>query len=102
MKSLTQCRCRYTLAVRWLRLVMWSILALAVLLWCVGCTTVVRGADGKKQLSTGANASHLEFRGPGTELIVDNLDHSTPTKTAFGGAGELLMSGAAAGVLGMK
>lgn len=81
-------------------------LALALCLLLTGCSTVVYSPTGHPQFRTFANAKNLTFRGPGTYLHADDLNHSVPTRAAGAvvgnaatGLGGLITAQAASGVV---
>ena len=66
------------------------------------CSTKVFGPDGKPQLITPANVTRLRFKGPGTSLEMDGVDHSTPTKAGFGGVTNVITAAGAAAAGGLR
>ncbi len=62
--------------------------ALLALMLC-GCASTSVYRDGKRILFTQANATHLEFRQGDTSLVIDGMDHSTPTRAGGSVAGTI-------------
>lgn len=76
-----------------------AIVAAAAMFVCSGCTfTAVYGPDGKPQFKSGGNIVGLKFRGPGTSLEADSIDHATPTKAAAAGVTSAVTALGALGV----